>query len=81
VRETDRLLQTAESADIDLAAFVKGVAEDADFEARGRERSVLVINNEPLAMKGVFELVRSAIENVVRNAGVTLRKELRLSFH
>jgi signal transduction histidine kinase len=61
---TDQL----DNAEIDLSALVKGVAEDADFEARGRERSVLVINNEPLTMKGVFELVRSAIENVVRNA-------------
>jgi two-component system, OmpR family, sensor histidine kinase CpxA len=47
---------------------VKEVADDADFEARGRDRSVLVVKNEPQAIRGVFELVRSAIENVVRNA-------------
>ncbi|MDX6528573.1 MAG: two-component system, OmpR family, sensor histidine kinase CpxA [Blastocatellia bacterium] len=60
---TDRL----QNAEIDLSALVKEVAEDADFEARGRERSVLVISDKPLAMRGVFELIRSAIENVVRN--------------
>ena len=57
-----------ESVEIDLAAVVKEVADDADFEARGRDRSVLVVKNEPQAIRGVFELVRSAIENVVRNA-------------
>jgi len=61
---TDQL----DNSDIDLTALVKGVAEDADFEARGRNRSVAVIVSESLAMTGVFELVRSAIENVVRNA-------------
>jgi two-component system sensor histidine kinase CpxA len=61
---TDQL----ENAHIDLTALVKGVAEDADFEARGRERSVQVVSSEPLVMTGVFELIRSAIENVVRNA-------------
>jgi len=56
------------NAEIDLSALVKGIADDADFEARGRERSVRVINNEPLVMNGGFELISSAIENVVRNA-------------
>jgi len=60
---TDRL----QNVEIDLSALVKEVAEDADFEARGRERSVRVISDKPLAMRGVFELIRSAIENVVRN--------------
>jgi signal transduction histidine kinase len=54
--------------EIDLAALIKEVADDADFEARGRDRSVRVVASEALRIKGVFELVRSAIENVVRNA-------------
>ena len=62
--ETDQVA----NAEIDLSALVKGIADDADFEARGRERSVHIINNEPTVMNGVFELIRSAIENVVRNA-------------
>ena len=53
---------------VDLAALVKEVADDADFEARGRERSVRIVKSESLMIRGVFELVRSAIENVVRNA-------------
>jgi two-component system, OmpR family, sensor histidine kinase CpxA len=57
-----------ENEKVDLSAVVKDVADDADFEARGRDRSVKVIMNEPLKINGVIELVRSAIENVVRNA-------------
>lgn len=53
--------------EIDLAALVKEVADDADFEARGRDRTVRIVKDEPLRIRGVFELV-SAIENVVRNA-------------
>jgi signal transduction histidine kinase len=57
-----------QNEEVDLAALVKEVADDADFEARGRERSVRLVESESLRIRGVFELVRSAIENVVRNA-------------
>lgn len=53
---------------LDLCALVKEVADDAEFEARSRERSVRVIECEACAMMGAVELLRSAIENVVRNA-------------
>jgi len=60
--------ESPDNEDIDLAALVHEVADDADFEARGRDRSVRIIQSELLKTKGVFELIRSAIENVVRNA-------------
>ena len=60
--------ERSDSEEIDLAALVQEVSEDADFEARGRERSVRIVRSERLKTKGVFELIRSAIENVVRNA-------------
>jgi two-component system sensor histidine kinase CpxA len=44
------------------------VAQDADFEARGRNRSVRVIQSEAVTLVGVAELLRRAVENVVRNA-------------
>jgi signal transduction histidine kinase len=61
---TERLDQS----EIDLARVVHEIADDADFEARGRERSVKVVANEDLKIDGVPDLIRSAIENVVRNA-------------
>jgi two-component system sensor histidine kinase CpxA len=54
--------------DVDLAALVRDVAEDADFEARSLNRSVQVVASDACSINGVEELLRSAIENVVRNA-------------
>ncbi|HEX6716688.1 MAG TPA: ATP-binding protein [Pyrinomonadaceae bacterium] len=54
--------------DVDLAALVKEVADDADFEARSLNRSVQVVSSDKCSIKGVEELLRSAVENVVRNA-------------
>ena len=53
---------------LELCALVKEVADDAEFEARSRERSVRVVECEACPMMGAVELLRSAIENVVRNA-------------
>jgi two-component system sensor histidine kinase CpxA len=54
--------------DVDLAALVKEVADDADFEARSLNRAVQVVSSDTCSIKGVEELLRSAVENVVRNA-------------
>src|SRR6185295_10684976 len=53
---------------VDLAALVRDVAEDADFEARSLNRTVQVVASDKCSINGVEELLRSAIENVVRNA-------------
>jgi two-component system sensor histidine kinase CpxA len=55
-------------SDVDLAALVRDVAEDADFEARSTNRSVRVTQIDKCSVSGVEELLRSAVENVVRNA-------------
>ncbi|HEU4386148.1 MAG TPA: histidine kinase dimerization/phospho-acceptor domain-containing protein, partial [Blastocatellia bacterium] len=52
----------------DLARLVRGIAEDADFEARSRNRSVQVSSCDRLVVSGNEDLLRRAIENVVRNA-------------
>ena len=53
---------------IDLASLVRDVAEDADYEARGVNRSVQVVWTERCTISGIEDLLRSAVENVVRNA-------------
>ena len=55
-------------SDVDLAALVREVAEDADFEARSTNRRVQVTTIDSCSISGVEELLRSAVENVVRNA-------------
>src|ERR1700752_3501814 len=54
--------------DIDLAALVKEVADDANFEARSIHRAVQGGSSDHCSIKGIEELLRSAVENVVRNA-------------
>jgi two-component system sensor histidine kinase CpxA len=53
---------------VDLSALVHEVAEDADFEAHSLNRSVQVVVSDSCSINGVEELLRSAVENVVRNA-------------
>jgi len=53
---------------VDLSALLQEITDDADFEAHDRDRSVRVIRLEPSVTVGELELIRSAIENVVRNA-------------
>jgi signal transduction histidine kinase len=52
----------------DLTNLVQQVAADADYEARASDRRVAMGQADACHMSGVAELVRSAIENVVRNA-------------
>lgn len=53
---------------VDLCALLQEVADDADFEARSRNRSVRITNCEDCTTMGAADLLSSAIENVVRNA-------------
>ena len=53
---------------VDLAEIVKQVAADTDFEARTSNRRVVILANESCVVEANTALLRSAIENVVRNA-------------
>lgn len=57
-----------QKSEIDLPALVRRVVEDADFEARSHDRAVRVTASDDCTIIGVEHLLRSAIENVVRNA-------------
>ena len=52
----------------DLTNLVQEVAADGDFEARARQREVKVVQADSCSLNGFPEMLRSAIENVVRNA-------------
>ena len=53
---------------IELSMLLEEIVADADFEARSMERSVIIVLSEPLLVKANASLLRSAIENVLRNA-------------
>jgi two-component system sensor histidine kinase CpxA len=55
-------------APFDLTNLVQEVANDGDFEAHARNRSVVVKQADACTANGFEELLRSAVENVVRNA-------------
>lgn len=55
-------------APFDLTSLLQEVASDGDFEARARNRSVVIQQADACTVNGFEELLRSAVENVVRNA-------------
>ena len=52
----------------DLTNVVQEVCSDGDFEARARKRRVSIMQADSCSLDGFEEVMRSAIENVVRNA-------------
>jgi len=53
---------------VEMVALVKDVVGDADFEAQAFGRRVNLISSKACTVEGNITLLRSAIENVVRNA-------------
>lgn len=53
---------------VDLAALVSEIVENAEFEAQDASRSVRLTASEACVVNAVGELLRRAVENVVRNA-------------
>jgi two-component system sensor histidine kinase CpxA len=60
--------QEIQKTAIELESLVGEVAKDADFEARARDRSVHFTSAGKMVIDGIPNLIRRAIENVVRNA-------------
>lgn len=57
-----------ERATVDMAELLEELVADADFEARGRNCTVRIVSIENCYVAGSRELLRSAVENVLRNA-------------
>ena len=54
--------------ELDITALVVEIAKDADFEAKNNNRQVVAAVSEKILLNGNSELIRQAIENLVRNA-------------
>lgn len=60
--------EDVERVRVDLAEIVRDVAADADFEAQAKGKFVEVTSADSCTVMGSESLLRSAIENVLRNA-------------
>ena len=61
-------IESTQREKFDLTNLVQEVAADGDFEARAHGREVKVARADSCTTLGVPEILRSAIENIVRNA-------------
>src|SRR6266436_7096697 len=61
-------VESTQQETFDLTNLIQEVAADGDFEARAHGREVKVVHADSCTTFGVPEILRSAIENVVRNA-------------
>ena len=74
---------TMDMGTVHLGTLLRQITTDADFEARGSGCSVQLVETVECSVAGKGELLRSAIENVVRNAirytkkGTAVEIELR----
>jgi len=57
-----------EKTEIDFTKLVENIVSDADFEASGIERGVELKVADKIKIRGNETLIRSAVENVLRNA-------------
>lgn len=62
------LRQPVSVESIDLGALVAEVVADADFEAASEDKSVRLVESVPCRTSGSPDVLRSAFENIVRNA-------------
>jgi len=68
VARLDSTASAAEMKVLNLSALVSEVVADADFEARTRDCTVQLSNTGDICVRGNGDLLRSAIEDVIRNA-------------
>lgn len=57
-----------QAAPLDLSELLQEIVRDADFEAKPNQRRVQVEAEQPVTILGFAEILRGAVENVVRNA-------------
>lgn len=61
-------VSVSDKTDINLAKLIKEIAEDANFESGNMNRAVKIVKCDDCSIIGSKELLRRAVENVVRNA-------------
>lgn len=60
--------ETIAKTEVNLTKLVENVVEDTNFEAEAKGKSVILVQKNKAVLSGNERLLRSAIENVLRNA-------------
>ena len=60
--------ETVEKTEVNLTKIFEQTVEDTKFEAEGKGKSVIILKKDKANLLGNERLLRSAIENVLRNA-------------
>jgi two-component system sensor histidine kinase CpxA len=68
IARLDSKAPAPEASVVDLSELMHEIAADAQFEARSRNCDVKITASDPCQVRGNADLLRSAVENVVRNA-------------
>ncbi|MBI5578080.1 MAG: HAMP domain-containing protein [Deltaproteobacteria bacterium] len=68
LRRIESGVEQIEMKPVDLSQMVRQIASDAAFEAVGKNRKVVLSESDECRVVGNEELLRRAVENVVRNA-------------
>jgi len=74
----ESLVIDADAPPVLLADLLLEIGEDVDFETRNSDRGVKILTLEPLVMGGSRELLRQAIENIMRNGASYTRPGSRV---
>ena len=67
-----------DASPVHLAELVHEIAQDVNFETRNMAKEVKIIAEEALAVNGSRELLRQAIENIVRNGAYYTRPDTQV---
>jgi two-component system sensor histidine kinase CpxA len=75
---SEALAIDADSSPVHLADLLLEIAEDVNFENQNRGKGVSILELETMVVAGSRELLRQAIENIVRNGAYYTRPESRV---
>jgi len=75
---SESLVIDADAPPVLLADLLLEIGEDVDFENQNRDRGVKMLDLEPLVVTGSRELLRQAVENIVRNGAYYTRPGSRV---
>jgi signal transduction histidine kinase len=61
-------IEVPEKEYVDLSRLIREIANDCNYEGAGNKKGVKILRNDPCVLFGSYDLLRSSIENIVRNA-------------